>query len=49
MICKDSIKRAELETDNTTAALVKILSFKAKFIQIDTKKIISNLRFLREQ
>ena len=35
MNCKDSIKRAELETDNTAAAMVKILSFKVKFIQID--------------
>ena len=33
MNCKDSIKRAELETDNTAAAMVKILSFKAKFIK----------------
>ena len=38
MNCKDSIKRAELETDNTAAAMVKILSFKVKFIQIDLKK-----------
>ena len=29
MNCKDSIKRAELETDNTAAALVNILSFKS--------------------
>ena len=28
MNCKDSIKRAELETDNTAAAMVNILSFK---------------------
>ena len=29
MNCKDSIKRAELETDNTTAAMVNILSFES--------------------
>ena len=46
MNCKDSIKRAELETDNTAAAMVKILSFKAKFIQ---KKIFrTRVVFLHE-
>ena len=45
MNCKDSIKRAELETDNTAAAMVKISFFKANTLakaEIIYPKMCSN-------